>query len=400
MPAPHGISARASILVLVAALAGCATTAPPGPTPEAPMDREAGAFIVRIGSDTLAVERFARTPTQLTGEMVVRSPQTALRSYTASLRPDGSISRFEIAFSSAAPAAQPTQRATVEFGVDSATVVIQRGDSTQRLRVSAPGMTIPQVANSYALYEQALIVAVGSGADPFSFGILPLGAPRRGVASFAGAGGSMLLTNIAGVSRVETNARGRLLALDGSGSTLKVMVERVPAADVRGLAAEFLRRDETGRGVGTLSPLDSVVGRIGKATLAVTYGRPSRRGRKIMGNVVPWNQVWRTGANQATTMRTDTDLMIGGTRVPAGSYTLFTLPSETGWKLIVNRQVGQWGTTHDPSLDLARIDMKRETVGVPVERFTISIEPGEDAGTLALTWDDTRVSVPVRVAPR
>src|SRR5689334_13753896 len=87
-------------------------------------------------------------------------------------------------------------------------------------------------------------------------------------------------------------------------------------------------------------------------TVTIKYGRPSMRGRKIMGGLVPYGQVWRTGANEATTLVTPVTLLIGGTTIPAGEYTLWTLPSEGTWKLIVNKQTGQWGTEYDEHQDL------------------------------------------------
>jgi len=115
--------------------------------------------------------------------------------------------------------------------------------------------------------------------------------------------------------------------------------------------------------------------------------------------VVPWNRVWRTGANAATQFVTPVDLEIGGARVPAGTYTLWTLPSPAGWKLIVNKQHGQWGTMYDVTQDLVRVDLQVETITAPVDKFTIALEPDAAGATLRLAWDTTRASVPVRRAP-
>jgi hypothetical protein len=147
------------------------------------------------------------------------------------------------------------------------------------------------------------------------------------------------------------------------------------------------------------SPRDTAMQMIGGTHVMVDYGRPSKRGREIFGGLVPHDRVWRTGANAATTFVTSRDLVIGGTPVPAGTYTLYTLPSAKGWKLIVNKQTGQWGTEYDQGQDLARIDMKVETAsGPPVEQFTIDIEPrGTTGGTLRLSWDTTRASVPFTI---
>jgi len=111
--------------------------------------------------------------------------------------------------------------------------------------------------------------------------------------------------------------------------------------------------------------------------------------------VVPWNQVWRTGANQATVFETSADLVMAGTPVPAGKYSLWTLPSPGGWKLIVNKNTGQWGTDYNAQYDLARLDMTVEQLPQPVERFTIGIEPKGSGGVLRLEWEKTRASVPL-----
>jgi hypothetical protein len=130
----------------------------------------------------------------------------------------------------------------------------------------------------------------------------------------------------------------------------------------------------------------------------VDYGRPSTRGRVIMGGLVPYNKWWRTGANEATSFVTDMDLRLGDTVVPRGSYTLYTLPSAKQWKLMINRQTGQWGTVYDPSLDLVRLPMKKRMLKNQVEKFTILLErSGPRSGLLRMRWERTEVYVPFTV---
>jgi hypothetical protein len=149
-----------------------------------------------------------------------------------------------------------------------------------------------------------------------------------------------------------------------------------------------------------LSPRDTVSVDVAPGRrVYVDYGRPSMRGRRIMGGLVPYGRVWRTGANAATTLVTDVDLELGGTRVPRGTYTLYTIPTAAGWTLIVNRQTGQWGTQYEPARDLARIPMRVSTLREPVEQFTMALERTRaGAGTLALSWEKTRAWLPFRVA--
>jgi hypothetical protein len=147
-----------------------------------------------------------------------------------------------------------------------------------------------------------------------------------------------------------------------------------------------------------LSPPAKAEATIGGKTLSVAYNAPSKRGRAIMGGLVPYGKVWRTGANQATTLTTASDLMIGSLHVPAGTYTLFTIPGEKEWTLIVNKQTGQWGTNYDAAQDLGRVKMTVTPVKENVETFAIDLKPGKgSAGTLTMTWENTQASVPVVV---
>jgi hypothetical protein len=140
--------------------------------------------------------------------------------------------------------------------------------------------------------------------------------------------------------------------------------------------------------------------------VTVYYSRPYTKDpktgapRKIWGGLVPYGQVWRTGANEATLLVTQQPILIGRTTLPAGAYTLFTLPQENGAsKLIINKQIGQWGVQHDAKQDLARVDLKKETLKEPVDQFTIAIDknPAGGGGLLTLAWENTRYSVPFTV---
>ncbi len=137
-------------------------------------------------------------------------------------------------------------------------------------------------------------------------------------------------------------------------------------------------------------------------TITINYSRPKIRDpktgepRKIMGGLVPYGKVWRTGANEATTFITTADLDIAGTQVPAGSYTLFTVPEENGpWKLIISKKTGEWGIPYPgEQYELARIDMQSQKTPATVDPFTVSFDKrGPNAGVLKLAWENTEASV-------
>ncbi len=147
-------------------------------------------------------------------------------------------------------------------------------------------------------------------------------------------------------------------------------------------------------------PRDSVQAIIDGKRILIEYGRPSMRGRKIMGDFVPYNKVWRTGWGKATTLMTEADLELGGMEIPRGVYTLYTLPSETQWKLIINKQTGQWGTIYNPQQDLARINMEKRRLTTPVEKLTFVLERnGNYSGVLRIEWETTSLSLPFSVSP-
>jgi Protein of unknown function (DUF2911) len=134
----------------------------------------------------------------------------------------------------------------------------------------------------------------------------------------------------------------------------------------------------------------------GKA-IAVDYSSPRAKGRKIFGDLVPYGQVWRAGANEATTFVTTSDITVGGKAVPAGKYTIFAIPSEDKWSLIISKKTGEWGTAYPgPENDLARVDMKASKTSSPVENFTIAFDQSGNGCTLRMEWENTRASVDIK----
>ncbi len=132
--------------------------------------------------------------------------------------------------------------------------------------------------------------------------------------------------------------------------------------------------------------------------ITIDYYAPSAHGRKVIGALVPYDEVWCTGANWATKITTQADLDINGTKLPKGSYSIWTLPNEKQWLLIINKQTGQFHLDYDQSQDFARIKMNLKTLPSPVETFKIEVESsGGNKGTLSLKWETTDAWVPLTV---
>jgi hypothetical protein len=151
---------------------------------------------------------------------------------------------------------------------------------------------------------------------------------------------------------------------------------------------------------GRASPYDSLKFEVGGATAQVCYNRPYTKGRQIFGGLVPYGQLWRTGANEPTILHFSAPATIAGIAVGAGSYSLYTIPGETEWTVIVNRSTTQWGhesnyTPDIEAMDVGRASVPSEPLEEPVEQFTITTEAQEAGVQLILDWERTRVRIPI-----
>lgn len=358
-------------------------------------------FVVCLGEDTLAVERYTRSATTLVSEIVLRVPAARRVTYTAALDAVGDVMSMDLVVTPLLEDSRPPRvsRGLLRFRGDTADVQLTLGDSTRVLKVPARPGSMPLAAFSHALVEQAILRASRLGLDSVAFDWVGVGAPVAYPTYVSRRKDGAVVVGFFDAPAVATmDSTGRMLALDGTATTAKVEVRRVQAPDLEHFARTFASAEAAHGPVGRLSPRDTAWGEIGHARLMVDYGRPSRRGRVVFGQVVPWGRVWRTGANEATQLTTDTPLVLGGERIPAGTYSLWTVPRPDGATLIVNRRTGQWGTHYERTLDLARVEMARETLAQPVEQFTIAIEPSADGCVLRLSWESTSYLVPVSVA--
>jgi hypothetical protein len=135
----------------------------------------------------------------------------------------------------------------------------------------------------------------------------------------------------------------------------------------------------------------------GAKGITIDYSSPRAKGRKIFGALVPYGQIWRAGANESTTFVVGSDVTVGGKAVPAGSYTLFTIPGEDKWTLVISKKTGEWGTAYPGAdNDLARVDMKVSKLSAPVENFTIAFDPAGTGCALKMEWETTQASVDIK----
>lgn len=184
--------------------------------------------------------------------------------------------------------------------------------------------------------------------------------------------------------------------MDAAQTTRKLVVTRTQNIPIEEIAASFIARDKAGKPFGGLSGAVVEEFVLDGVTFRLDYGSPAKRGRTLFGGIVPYGQRWRTGANRATHFKTSADIMVGDLKVPAGEYTLFTIPEADGGTLIINKQTGQNGRSYNESLDLGRVQMYVATQDTSTEDFTIKMIKDQEGMSLNLIWGTTRYYVPVK----
>ncbi len=366
---------------------------------------DSAVFVTRLGADTLVVERVIRSPQRVEAEVAMRVPRTTRTVYVLELSPSGMLERMEAStFDTTGGGATPARRETITRVDDSLRIETTTGGQSRTRSVSAEPHVLPFIDMVHWPYELALVRLKTSGASEAA---QPLLTGSR-VSSFALARvgpDSMTITHPSrGTMRLRVDRTGRLMALDAGATTRKLVVERRPWMPIDDIVRRWTTQDAAGRSLGALSGRARSSNAVGGATISLDHGTPSKRGRTIWGALVPFGAVWRTGANEATHFETDRDLVFGTGRdtlaVPAGRYTLFSVPERDGGWLIINRETGQAGTAHDPTKDLGRVRLSARPLSTPVETFTIKADTEGRANLLHLQWDNAERVVPFQVRPR
>jgi hypothetical protein len=391
---------------VIAALLGLAC----GPT--GPVERYG--FITRLGNDTVALESVTRQGNTETSDEVDRFPRVRVRHTAIRLGPDGSIRHLVMQiYTPSEPATQRQRQVVADVTRDS--VLLSKQDSTGTVRrafATSGGVIeahLPQMYSLYELYFDAALKRAELARRPpgdteqmrqfyidREFDQFPLG--HGVVRPLAGGTAEIAHDWLAGVGTAAFDSTGRMLTYSGARTTYKVDVSRLTTPpDIQAAAGRF-EAAEVKSGVTELSVRDTVRASIGKAAFTIDYGRPLVRGRVLLGNILPYDHVWRTGANAATQFTTSAPVTVAGIQIPAGRYTLWTVPRTHGADLIVNRETGQWGTDYDGSQDLGMAHMTTETLATPVEKFTISIDSSSKArGALTMEWGPFRWTAPIEV---
>lgn len=349
-------------------------------------------FVTKLGNDTLAMELFSISENEATAMVLLRSPQTTIRTYTLTFNDDGGMLSLSSTYKD--PLSDSiTREDKYYWDGDSLRFEISQGERSRSGAAVAFANTLPfidmvhwpfdimlkQAYQNEGVSLQPLI----SGSRVFNFELNKISAD------------SMTVKHpTRGTMGVTVTESGELYHLEASQTTRALTVQRISSFDFEMIANDFAQRDKSGNPFGALSGRGETDTQVLGANIKIDYGTPVKRGREIWGSLIKYGVRWRTGANRATHFSTDTDLMFGDLEVPAGEYTLFSIPEEDGGLLLINTQTGQNGQTYDEALDLGRVDLQFRNLDDVVEVFTISVSEENGMGMLKLQWDNQELVTP------
>jgi hypothetical protein len=361
-------------------------------------------FLTTLGRDTISIESISRQGNTLTSDEVDRFPSVRIRHTVVDLNDDGSIRHLVMNIHTPSePSGQRDRKVVADVAGN--IVHLSKTDSTGTVNRDFPtdgAIVVAHVPQMYSLYElyfaaalkqaAASKLAAGTPVQMRQFYIdrefdrFPLGHATVNPLDK----GKIEITHdwLSGTGEAMMDSAGNMLSYSGARTTYDVQVKRLATPpDVKATADRFEAKETQSGNVKSLSVRETIRAQIGNSIFTVDYGRPLLRGRTLLGDVIPFDRVWRTGANAATQFTTSTPIKLAGMLVPAGSYTLFTAPHTNGVDLIVNKQTGEWGTEYNRSLNLGIARMISEVATATAEEFTISIIPADKRhGTLVLEW--------------
>lgn len=373
-------------------------------------------FLAMLGNDTISVESVTRKGNTLTSDEVDRFPRVRVRHTVVQLNDDGSIRHLVMDIYTPSEPTNERKRKVVA-NVSNNKVNLSKTDSTGTVNrdfASDGSIVVAHVQQMYSLYELYFAAALKkAAASKFAVGTpvpmrqfyidrefdrFPLG--HTTVTPLGGGKAEIFHDWLSGIGEARMDSGYHMLSYSGARTTYKVNVSRLTSPpDVKNIADRFETQEAKTGTVRSLSVRDTTRAQIGNAIFTVGYGRPLLRGRTLLGDVIPYDRVWRTGANAATEFTTSAPIKLAGMQVPVGTYTLWTVPHTNGVDLIVNKQTGQWGTEYNGSQDLGTVRFTTESLTAPLEEFTISIVPGVDThhGTLVMEWGSFRWTAPIEL---
>ena len=358
-----------------------------------------GYLVYILGKDTTMAGHYELKGNQFNIEVIAR-PGVSVSKLKGTLYSNGEIETAEGYSYKPVPGRDSQLLATYKLYVKEDSTIIEQQPSGRPVIVSrfaGRAVTANALGTPFRyfipFYTRYAPKRVG---DSLVSGHLTLGTNKKFIIKRKTSDQLLVGSSVTGMMTLFLDKKGSLKSIDAIGSSWNVTGRVSEKLDLASLTNRFLA-EENKTGVVAINQPDSVQKTINNTFLKIIYSRPKVRGRTIFGAVVPWDRFWRTGANAATRIECNRPLIFEDKELPAGAYSVWTIPSLKGWTMIFNSRAQVWGTEYDPSFDVLRVPMQSEQLQDHVELFTIEIKPDGEGGIIRLLWEQTVASVHFRV---
>lgn len=353
-------------------------------------------FVGKLGPDTVFVETYSVINNHLYGKVLFRMFENHIGVFNVHFYPNGTIREFTMAAMDPVNSSIPFQATTDKFPFyrtmtcanDTCTFFISEKNSSKetiRKQVAANMDFFGYLNPLFSLIEWNCMRLAHSGKQVLG----PLKMTNSYTMSnisvrYDGANTMLFGGPFIEYTKINVDAEGRIISSDGTGTPYNFLVTKHAPIDIDQLAKRMAKSP----GIGDPSPRDTLNASIQNSAVTLNYSRPYKRGRKIFGGVVPYDSVWRTGASNATVLTFHQPMQLGKTVIPAGSYSLYTIPGRQSWRLIFNTNTTRWPTDPDRSKDVAEVPLQIKTLVTLTDKFTIAIRETNAGGVLTFQWDD------------
>lgn len=361
-----------------------------------------GCIVYTLGSDTTAIGNYSLAGDDFALTIADLTEAVTVTKMKGSFFPDGELKTAEGSIFKPLPSGNTDTVFAFRLWYASDTTYMQlRRSGKAMVRKYPVKIMVANNLGGYALvYMPALLVnfALMSKKDSIhSYHVVFNSARDFSIRRLSGSDFSVG-SAVMGYFTLHLDGKGDLRTVDGIGTSWNIKGTVIPPLNMDSVIAAWVKYDQVRPHAAIVNKLDSTVATMGDAMVKIRYSRPLVRGRQIFGGVVPYERFWRTGADAATKLTITRPIYFGTKELPAGQYSLFTLPEKDGWTLMINSQADIWGTEYHAGNDVLRVPMSIERLNDNVEMLTIQVVPGDEGGRIEVSWEKTKAVAGFRTA--
>ena len=357
-----------------------------------------GCLIYTLGKDTTAIGNYELKGYDFSMTVADLTAATTVSKLKGTFFPNGELQTVEGDIYKPVPGKEQQLLFSYKLYYDSnATFIETRRNNVVTTRKYPVKIMVANSLGGYTLvYMPALLVnfAPSKNGDSLLSHHIVFNSARNFVIRKTSNRNFSIGSSVMGMFRLSLDEKGDLRTVDGIGTSWNIRGTVIPSVNMDSVIMAHVAKDQALPHIAIANKLDSVQMILGETAIKIRYSRPSVRGRVIFGEVVPYDRFWRTGADAATRLTLSRPIYFNGKELPAGAYSIFTIPSKNGWTIIFNKQSDIWGTEYKAENDVLRVPMSVETLQETVELLTIGVAPVDKGGRIEVSWENLKASVP------